>query len=541
MKLRDYQEECLEILKQVKEGSKSLVMSSVGSGKTVIFSSLAANCGGRVLIVTPSTELREQAEEKLKSIDPDAEIGSVQADLDDVHAKIVVSTRQSLTHPKSERLKRMLKHGEFEYLIVDECHQAPKQIHKIIKQINKNIKVVGFSATPYTKECVELFGQPIFRRSILDMIDAEYLVEPYAILIKSKTNISHVKTNNGDFIQGELEKAVNNAERNRLIIESYKKYCFERKLTLVFAAGCDHGKELLKEFRAEGIPCEYVDGETSKEQRKSIIEKFKKKEIKVLINVLALSTGFDVPETDSLIICRPTKSRILYEQIVGRGLRLAEEKTDCQIIDIQDITKRHDLMNIDTIFETKMRSGERLSQARKRIEEEQLAEKRRQEELEQKRIEAELQRQKQIEIEAQRIKLINRDMKLGFENRKYDWFRVNNVSQAITYAMNKHYVIESVYDEFVGDNVFIVYNVSTDKGNKYAEYMDKKANLVDAIDYVEKQIKLNTYTDPKAQWKSEPPTEGQLKFCSWAKSKREASVYFSSGNIASALKKHKIS
>jgi superfamily II DNA or RNA helicase len=539
MKLRDYQEQCLEILKQVREGSKSLVMSSVGSGKTVIFSSLAANCDGRVLIVTPSTELREQAEEKLKAIDTDAQIGSVQGELDDVHAKIVVSTRQSLTHPKSERLKRMLKHGEFEYLIVDECHQAPKQIHKIIKQINKNIKCIGFSATPYTNECIEIFGQPIFRRGILDMIDAEFLVEPYAILIRSKTNISHVKTNNGDFIQGELEKAVNNAERNQLIIESYKKYCTERKLTLVFAAGCDHGKELLKEFRAEGIQCEYVDGETSKEQRKAIIEKFKKNEIKVLINVLALAVGFDVPETDSLIICRPTKSRILFEQIVGRGLRLADGKTDCQIIDIQDITKKHDLMNIDAIFETKMRSGERLSQAKKRIEEEQLAEKRRQEELEQKRIEAALQRQKQIEIEAQRIKLINRDMKLGFENRKYDWFRINNVTQGLTYAMNKHYVIESVYDEFYCDNVFNIYEVSTDKENKLAEYIDRKRNLVDAIDFVEKQIKLNTYTDPNAQWKSEPPTEGQLKFCSWAKSKIEAARYLTSNTIGGILKKSK--
>ncbi|MCR8641527.1 DEAD/DEAH box helicase [Paenibacillus sp. N1-5-1-14] len=531
-KLRDYQIECIEEIESSKKKC-NLAVSSVGSGKTVIFSELSVKAKGRVLILTPSTELREQAESKLKEINPEANIGSVQADLDDVDAKIVVSTRQSLTHSKSTRLKRMLEHGDFEYLIVDEAHQAPKQIKKVLSKLNDSVKIIGFTATPYTRECIEIFGQPIFRRTILDMIDSEYLVEPYAMIVQSKTNISHVKTTSGDFAQGELEDVVNNAERNQLIIESYKKFGSTRKLTLVFAAGCEHGKELLKEFQLNGIASAYIDGETSREVRKELISKYKKKEIKVLINVMTLTTGFDVPETDCVIICRPTKSRILYEQIIGRGLRLAEGKSECLIVDIQDITKKHDLMDISCVMETKIKNGETYRKAKERNEEEKRIEQVRKQEEEKKSKERELVRQKELEIVAKRIKLINRDMKLGFESRKLDWFRVDTNTYSLTYGFNTHYVIEGSHDKFA------IYDVSTDKDSKHSTYIDEFDNVVDAITYIEKKAKLNTHTDPNADWKKEPPTEGQKKYCGWAKTKVDAARYFSSNAISGIINKQR--
>lgn len=532
-KLRDYQIECLEEINK-SEKKYNLVMSSVGSGKTVIFSELAVNAKGRVLIVVPSTELREQAELKLKEINPDVSVGSVQADLDNVDAKIVVSTRQSLTHSKSTRLKRMLEHGDFEYLIVDESHQAPNQLKKVLLRLNNNVKVIGFTATPYTKECIELFGQPIFRRTILDMIDSEFLVEPYAMLVKSKTNISNVKMSKGDFAQGELEDTVNNAERNQLIIESYKKFASDRKLTLVFAAGCEHGKELLKEFLVSGIKSAYIDGETNKEVRKEIINDFKKQKIQVLINVMTLTTGFDVPETDCIIVCRPSKSRILFEQILGRGLRLAPEKKDCLIIDIQDIVKKHDLMDISTVFNTNIRSGETYKKAKKRIEDEVKKEEERKQKEEIRRIEKERIKLQELEIIAQRVKMFNKDMKNAFQEKvKYDWWRVDNQTFSLTYGFNVHYVIES------GSEKFSIYDVSTDKEVKSAQYITELENVVDAISYIEKLVKLNAYTDPKADWKKEPPTEGQLRYCGWAKNKQQAGQYFSGSAISGILSKQR--
>jgi superfamily II DNA or RNA helicase len=530
LKLRDYQIECINTIHNVKNGEKKLVQSATGSGKTIILAKLSADAKGRVLIVVPSTELREQTEEKLRMLDPEMDIGHVQGSLNETSNKVVVATRQSLTHIKSNRIGDMLQHGKFEFLIFDEAHQAPKQIHKILKQVNKDVKAIGFTATPYTRECIETFGQPIFRRTILDMIDGEFLVEPYAILVKSKTNISHVKTTNGDFAQGDLERAVNNAERNNLIIESYKKYVTDdRNLTLVFAAGCEHGKELLSEFRENGIATEYIDGETPKQQRKEIIDKYKSKKVKVLINVMALSTGFDVPETSVILICRPTKSRILFEQIVGRGLRLADNKDSCMIIDIQDVTKRHDLMNIDTLFNIKMKSGERLTQAKERIEKEKIDEQQRREDQERLRKEKELLKQKELEIVAERIKLINRDMKKGFEDRKFDWFRVGTSAYALAYGFSNYYVVENVNDKFR------VYDANTNKESKSIVQIHESDFIIDAIDWAEKQQKINTYSDPKSLWKKDKPTEAQLKFCAWATCKWQVSVYFASSAISGML------
>lgn len=501
------------------------------SGKTLILSKIASDANGRVLIVVPSTELREQTEEKLRMVDPFIDIGHVQGSINEISNKVVISTRQSLTHAKSKRIKDMLLHGDFEYLIFDEAHLAPKQIHKILKQINSDVKTIGFTATPYTRDCIEIFGQPIFKRTILDMIDNDFLVEPYAILIQSKTNISNVKITSGDFAQGELERVVNNAERNKLIIESYKKYAADRELTLVFAAGCDHGKELLKDFLEEGIRAAYIDGETPKQDRKKTIESFRTKEIKVLINVMTLTTGFDVPDTDTIFICRPTKSKILFEQIVGRGLRLAENKTDCMIIDIQDVTKRHDLMNIGELFLTNMKHGERLKDAKERVKKEKIDEEVKKEHENKLRIEKELLKQKEIEIVAERIKLINRNMKKGFEGRKLDWFRVGGTAYALSYGFTNYYVIENVNDKFT------VFDTNTSKDNKFLVETIEFQNVTDAIDWVERKAGKNSYTDPKSNWKFQRASEAQLKFCSWGKNKWDVSVYFASGTITGMLSK----
>jgi hypothetical protein len=254
---------------------------------------------------------------------------------------------------------------------------------------------------------------------------------------------------------------------------------------------------------------------------------------------MALTTGFDVPETDCVMICRPSQSRILYEQIIGRGLRLAEGKSDCLIVDIQDIVKRHNLMDVSTIFDTKIKHGETLRKARKRIEEEKEAEKKRQEEFERKRIEAEQQRQREMEIVAQRIKLFNRDLKLGFENRKLDWFRVDATTFALGYGLNQYYAIESDFDLITNKDRFNVFEVCTGKENKTVSYIIDKENVIEAIEYIEKLVKKNTYSDPNAQWKNDPPTENQLKFCGWAKTKWQVSKYFASSSISSIIKKSK--
>lgn len=530
--LRDYQHECVDIMTKAEKGERILISIATGGGKTVIFSTYAINTSGRTLIVVPSTELREQSIQKLRKIDPDIDVGSVQGSINEVSNKVVVATRQSLTHSKSKRIDEMLKHGKFESIIFDEVHQACEQVIKIINKIkDKNVKIFGVTATPWNRQLNKIFTKINYQKTILDMILDEYLCEPKAMMVQSTTSLMDVKSVAGEFNQKDLEETVDNPLRNRLIVKSYQEFASERKSTLVFCVGIDHLNHVVEEFKSEGIYCKGLDSTYSKEDRKSIIEEFKSGKLPVLVNCGVLTTGFDHEAVDCIILARPTKSRILYTQIIGRGLRLHPDKNDCLIIDINDVVRTHDLLNMSSVFEMPIKHGETPKRAIERIKKEKENEERRKQEEEERRIERERLKQEELKIKVQQIKLFNRDMKSRMEEAKYDWWRADNLTWVLTYAMNVHYAVENVEDNYN------IYNVVTEKDKKYAELITCKNSIIECIEYVEKRINKNTYTDKNSEWKFDQPTDGQRKYCGWAKTKWEAACYFSGSNIRNVLKK----
>lgn len=532
--LRDYQIESLEVIKNMSSGERKLIKIPTGGGKTVIFASLSAQVKGRTLIVVPSKELREQAYKKIQQIDPLIDIGNVQGNLDEIDSKIVIASRQSLTHKKSTRMKRMLEHGEFEYIIFDEVHQAIDQIQKIINKINDTAKIIGFTATPYNKELIKVFDKIDFERDIYDMILNDYLCEPKAIMVQSFTNLNHIKIVAGEFNLKELEEAVNNDNRNQLIVQSYLKYAKHRKSTIVFASGINHSNSIKEEFLRNGIQCESIDSTMNKEDRENIIESFTNGNIPVLVNVAVLTTGFDYPETDCIILCRPTKSRILYEQIIGRGLRTAEGKDDCLIIDINDIVKSHDLMSLSNVFNMEIKHNETPTQAIVRIkrEKEELEELQRLEEL--RRKEEEERKQEEIELKARQIKLFNRDFESRVLEAAYDWFKVDNMTYALSFASDKHYIIERNEDQ----DIYNLYESSTNKENKSLNLLEQLANLKELIQYVENTLikKGNSFISKNGEWKIQSATDNQRKYAPYAKTKWDCHKYFSSNNIKFLLK-----
>jgi superfamily II DNA or RNA helicase len=539
IKLRPYQEESLEIIKETKHGEKTLIVLPTGSGKGILLAALSAQAEGRVLIVVPTKELREQNQEKIEKIDSTIDVGSVQATLDEVQSKVVIASRQSLTHPKSNRIKRMLEHGKFEYVVIDEVHQAVDQVVKIVNRLNKDAKIIGLTATPYNKELKKVFSKIDYRKAILEMIDEEYLCEPKAIMIKSKTDLRHVKIVAGEFNQKELEIAVNNIERNQLVIKSYFEYAKDRKSTLVFASGIDHCKSLVGEFKRNEVDARYIDSNTHKDEREKIIEDFKNFRFPVLVNVGVLTTGFDHQPTDCVILARPTKSKILYEQIIGRGLRLSPEtnKEDCLIVDINDVVKNHDLMSLANVFGLRdIKNGEKPKQAKKRIEKEDLeeAERLRQEEL--RKQEAERKRLEEIQLQAQKVRLFNKDMKKRFSEGKYDWFRVDNLTYALSYELTKHYVIEQV--ETNDKSECYLFRVNTDKNEKDIEFVTSHNQLSELITYTESVLirRENSMVSVNADWKKGRPTDNQLKYVSWANNKWDVHTYFNGNSIKSLMK-----
>lgn len=536
MKLRDYQIESLDIILNAKHAERKLIVLPTGAGKGILLAALSSKVNGRVLIIVPSKELREQNAQKIKDVDDTIDVGSVQASLDEVQSKIVVASRQSLTHPKSDRIKRMLEHGKFEYVVIDEVHMAMHQVEKIVSRVNEDAKIIGLTATPFNKDIKKVFKQIDYQKSILYMIENDYLIEPKAILVESKTDLRNVKVVAGEFNQKELEEVVNNVERNMLVVEAYKKYATDRKSTLVFATGKDHAKGILAEFIRNGIDARYLDSDTNKHDREQIIDDFKNFKFPVLINIGVLTTGFDHQPTDCVILAKPTKSLTLYTQIIGRGLRLSPEtnKEDCLIIDITDVVRSHDLMNMASVFELKnIRSGETPRQAKKRVTEEERIEKERQQQELLRKQEEERKRKEQLELRAKEIKLFNKEMNNTFSGATYDWFKVDNMTWALKVGYEKVVVIEQT------DDTYNCYGLNIEKDNKSAKFLLKDNSLISLIHHVESSwVKPDNQSARKdAKWKMDKPSDAQLKYCSFARTKWDVTKFFD-GNKIKGIMKH---
>jgi len=529
--LRPYQLESVEAVKNLQPNFNGILSLSTGTGKTVIMASIANEVKTRCLIVVQSQELRDQTIEKLLNTNPELDVGSVQGSLDQITSKIVVSTRQSLTHSKSTRLERMSEHGDFELVFFDEAHNAVGQIKKIIDKLNPNIKIIGLTATPLNPEMKKVFHGIIYEKSILEMIKNNYLCEPKAIYVYSDVDLSNVKTLAGEFNQRQLEDAVNTDNRNNTIVDAYLKYASDRKFTIVFASGISHARDICQSFKDRDIICDYVDSTIEDSKRELVINNFKQGKLPVIVNVGVLTTGFDHPETDCIIMSRPTKSKILYTQIIGRGLRTSEGKSNCLVIDVVDIVRKHDLMTMTDIFGVEIKDQETLTEAIER-EEKNKAEKLEREELA---------KQKEIErlaLIAEELKLFKTNMSEYFQEAYYSWYKCDNEIFALSINSDLHYTIYKNLQE----NVFELYIVDTTNRINTKDYISEDDNLINLIEEAEKYAsrKYSTFLDRKAKWKYEPATQKQLDWLKnewWANGK----VLKTKFDVHTCVKANKIS
>ena len=506
MKLRYYQEDCIKEILKMNKGERKIVEACTGAGKTIIMSELCRLTDKRVLIVVMSSELKEQTVEKLKMVcGENVDVGCVQGIQDEVSNRIIVATRQSLTSSKSTRIERMLQYGEFEYILLDECHMAVQQQKKIIENVStKNTKCIGFSATPYNKDLKKIYSDFIYRKDLFSMIKEKFLVPPRCFIVESNTDISKVKTTGGEYVISDLDRVVNNTDRNNLIVNAYKEKCTDRKQTIVFATSIEHSNDLANEFKNNGIKAMSIDSTLDKKEREKVFNKFKNGEINVITNVGICTTGLDIPSIDSLILARPTKSKSLFVQMVGRSLRLSPEtyKEDALIIDIADNTNRHSLINCKTIFD--IENGETP------IEAEQRRNKEEKEKIERKKKEEELRLQQEEEIRLQEIELFNETVNNILNNSTLDWFttRINGTLVAcLSSTINNTYVIRKE------ENIFKCYLY---KQKPYFDYdfelLEENDNLQELQETIE-NIALeegSNFISKSASWKYEKATQKQI-------------------------------
>lgn len=354
LQLRDYQEECIQsVLDSLDNGHKRLGISlATGSGKTVIFTQLIdrvkplSKTATQTLILAHRRELVEQAARHCSNIYPDKkielELGKLSAT---GTADITIASIQSIMSQD-----RMLKFDpkRFKLVLVDEAHHivAPNYL-SLLDYLGLSSKhpssphLVGVSATFSRTDGLRLgaaIDEIVYHKDYIDMIGDKWLSDVIFTTVESKADLSPVKRTGrgrtGDFDTTSLSRAVNTDAVNEITVKTWFAKAPGRKSTLVFCVDLAHVFSLTQEFRRHGVDARSVIGETPTVERSERLEAFKKGEYPVLVNCGVFTEGTDIPNIDCVLLARPTRSRSLLIQMIGRGMRLHPGKENCHIIDM---------------------------------------------------------------------------------------------------------------------------------------------------------------------------------------------------------------
>jgi len=298
---------------------------------------IARSFPGKVLLLAHRRELITQAAEKLKLYSPQADIGICKAEQNEINKDIVIGSVQSC----SKRLEQ-LKEKDFSVLLIDEAHHAESPSYqKIIKELgfgdDKKL-LVGVTATPQRadkKSLTNTFETVAYARTIGSLIKEGFLSAVVGRKVLTSFSLSDVKTKSGEFITKQLASAVNIDDRNQFIINKFKEHAAKRK-AIAFCVNVKHAQDLAHAFQVNGIKAAAVWGLMPKEERESVLKQLKKGDIQVVTSCDLLTEGFDDETIDAIVMARPTKSKSLYIQMVGRGLRKHPTKNDCLVIDFTD-------------------------------------------------------------------------------------------------------------------------------------------------------------------------------------------------------------
>src|SRR5690554_4608491 len=351
--LRPYQQEAVRRVVAHFRTTHDLAVVALptGSGKSLVIAELARLARGRVLVLAHVRELVEQNHAKYQTYGLEADIFSAGLGRKESSRQVVFGSVQSVVRNRSA-----FQDGAFTLLVIDECHRVSleadssyRQVIDHLRQRNPRLKVLGLTATPYrlgqgfiyhrhyhgmvrgSDDC--FFRDCVFEQPLRLMVKQGYLAEPRRVdAAVERYDFSELApSTTGLFREEELNRVVAGSRATPGIIAEVVERARERRGVMIFAATVAHAEEILAYLPS--AEAALVTGATPSAERERILTAFKARELKYLVNVAVLTTGFDAPHVDLIAILRPTKSVSLYQQIVGRGLRLDEGKQDCLVID----------------------------------------------------------------------------------------------------------------------------------------------------------------------------------------------------------------
>lgn len=342
--LRPYQQAAREkIHTQWEQGrTRTLLVLPTGTGKTIVFASVAADqvrAGDRVLILAHRGELLEQAADKLRrSTGLVSAVEKAESTCLGSWFRVVVGSVQTLQ--RSARLERFPR-DYFGTIIIDEAHHAITDGYRRILDYFEHAKVLGVTATPDRgdmRNLGEVFDSLAYEYKLTDAIKEGYLCRIMAQTIPLQLDISGVALSGGDYAVGELGTALD-PYLGQIAAEMAQR-CAGRK-TVVFLPLIKTSQKFRDLLNAKGFRAAEVNGQSA--DRKEVLADFDAGKYNVLCNSMLLTEGWDCPSVDCVVVLRPTKVRSLYSQMVGRGTRLAEGKTDLLLLDFLWMTDRHEL------------------------------------------------------------------------------------------------------------------------------------------------------------------------------------------------------
>ena len=342
--LRPYQAEAKQaILAAWDEGyRKTLLVLPTGCGKTVVFSSVTenqVNKGHRVLIMAHRGELLDQAADKLKEASGlDSVLEKAESTSLGSFLPVTVGSVQSLAREKG--LARF-PNNYFQDIIVDEAHHCLSDSYKRVLDHFPNANILGVTATPDRgdmKNLGEFFDSKAYEYSMTEAIREGYLCPIKAQMIPLELDIADVGISSGDFSAGEIGHALEPYLHQ--IASEMANYCRGRK-TVVFLPLIATSQKFCAMLNDAGLRAAEVNGNS--DDRSEVLADFEAGKYDVLCNSMLLTEGWDCPSVNCIVVLRPTKIRSLYQQMVGRGMRLSPGKTELLLLDFLWMTERHDL------------------------------------------------------------------------------------------------------------------------------------------------------------------------------------------------------
>lgn len=355
IELRPYQKRAIEELYAWFEkhaGNPCLVLPT-GAGKSHIVAAICKDAlqnwpETRILMLTHVKELIEQNAEKMRQHWPDAPLGIYSASMKQRNIDSITFGGIQSVRRKAGLL------GHIDLVLVDECHLINHKeqggyrtllLH--LKLINPAMRVIGLTATPYRLGHGMITDAPALFDDLIEPVTLEQLIaQGHLSLLRSKVTTSKLSVNGvnkrgGEYIESELQAAVDTDDNNRSVVREVISLAGDRRSWLFFCAGIKHAEHICAELIDQGIKAACVTSFTPKQDREQILADFKAGKLQALTNANVLTTGFDHSAIDLIAMLRPTMSPGLYVQMAGRGLRPSSGKADCLVLDFAGVVGTH--------------------------------------------------------------------------------------------------------------------------------------------------------------------------------------------------------